>query len=159
MKITIYGAGYVGLVTGACLADVGNEVLLVDVDDERVAALNRGKIPIYEPGLATIIQRCVQSGQRFHHRRGHCCGPWPTHALRWVHLKGGWFGGSAVCPEVARTVGRHMDDYRLVVDKSTVPVGTADQVSKAIADELKQRGVDLSYSVASNPEFLKGDGQ
>lgn len=157
MKITIYGAGYVGLVTGACLADVGNEVLLVDVDDERVAALNRGKIPIYEPGLATIIQRCVQSGQL----------DFTTDAATAVAHGQLQFVAVGTPPkadgsadlqfvlEVARTVGRHMDDYRLVVDKSTVPVGTADQVSMAIADELKQRGVDLPYSVASNPEFLK----
>ena len=157
MKITIYGAGYVGLVTGACLADVGNEVLLVDVNKARVAALKRGVIPIYEPGLTAIIQRCVQSGQL----------DFTTDAARAVAHGQLQFVAVGTPPkadgsadlqyvlEVARTVGRHMDDYRLVVDKSTVPVGTADQVSTAIAGELKQRGVDLPYSVASNPEFLK----
>ena len=78
-----------------------------------------------------------------------------SNSWRWVHLKGGWFGGFAICPEVASTVGRHMDDYRLVIDKSTVPVGTADQVRVAIAEELKKRGVEIPYGVASNPEFLK----
>ena len=157
MKITIYGAGYVGLVTGACLADVGNEVLLVDVNKARVAALKRGAIPIYEPGLTAIIQRCVQSGQL----------DFTTDAATAVAHGQLQFVAVGTPPkadgsadlqyvlEVARTVGRHMDDYRLVVDKSTVPVGTADQVSAAIADELKQRGVDLPYNVASNPEFLK----
>ena len=157
MKITIYGAGYVGLVTGACLADVGNEVLLVDVNEARVAALKRGTIPIYEPGLTAIIQRCVQSGQL----------DFTTDAATAVAHGQLQFVAVGTPPkadgsadlqyvlEVARTVGRHMDDYRLVVDKSTVPVGTADQVSTAIAGELKQRGVDLPYSVASNPEFLK----
>ena len=157
MKITIYGAGYVGLVTGACLADVGNEVLLVDVNEARVAALKRGAIPIYEPGLTAIIQRCVQSGQL----------DFTTDAATAVAHGQLQFVAVGTPPkadgsadlqyvlEVARTVGRHMDDYRLVVDKSTVPVGTADQVSTAIAGELKQRGVDLPYSVASNPEFLK----
>ncbi|MGB0585396.1 MAG: UDP-glucose dehydrogenase family protein [Limisphaerales bacterium] len=157
MKVTIYGAGYVGLVTGACLADVGNEVLLVDVNKARVAALKRGEIPIYEPGLTAIIQRCVQLGQL----------DFTTDAAAAVAHSQLQFVAVGTPPkedgsadlqyvlEVARTVGRYMDDYRLVVDKSTVPVGTADQVSAAIADELKQRGVDLPYSVASNPEFLK----
>jgi len=157
MKITIYGAGYVGLVTGACLADVGNEVLLVDVNEARVAALKRGAIPIYEPGLTAIIQRCVQSGQLdfttdtatavAHGQLQFVAVGTPPKADGSADLQ--------YVLEVARTVGRHMDDYRLVVDKSTVPVGTVDQVSTAIADELKQRGVDLPYSVASNPEFLK----
>ena len=157
MKITIYGAGYVGLVTGACLADVGNEVLLVDVNEARVAALKRGEIPIYEPGLTAIIQRCVQSGQLdfttdtatavAHGQLQFVAVGTPPKADGSADLQ--------YVLEVARTVGRHMDDYRLVVGKSTVPVGTADQVSTAIADELKQRGVDLPYSVASNPEFLK----
>ena len=157
MKITIYGAGYVGLVTGACLADVGNEVLLVDVNEARVAALKRGAIPIYEPGLTAIIQRCVQSGQLdfttdtatavAHGQLQFVAVGTPPKADGSADLQ--------YVLEVARTVGRHMDDYRLVVDKSTVPVSTADQVSTAIAGELKQRGVDLPYSVASNPEFLK----
>lgn len=157
MKITIYGAGYVGLVTGACLADVGNEVLLVDVDKARVAALKRGAIPIYEPGLTAIIQRCVQLGQLDFTTDASTA---VAHGqLQFVAVgtppKADGSADLQYVLEVARTVGQHMDDYRLVVDKSTVPVGTADKVSAAIADELKQRGVDLPYSVASNPEFLK----
>ena len=157
MKITIYGAGYVGLVTGACLADVGNEVLLVDVNKARVAALKRGVIPIYEPGLTAIIQRCVQSGQLDFTTDASTA---VAHGqLQFVAVgtppKADGSADLQYVLEVARTVGRHMDDYRLVVDKSTVPVGTADQVSTAIAGELKKRGVDLPYSVASNPEFLK----
>ena len=157
MKITIYGAGYVGLVTGACLADVGNEVLLVDVNEARVAALKRGTIPIYEPGLTAIIQRCVQSGQLDFTTDASTA---VAHGqLQFVAVgtppKADGSANLQYVLEVARTVGRHMDDYRLIVDKSTVPVGTADQVSAAIAGELKKRGVDLPYSVASNPEFLK----
>lgn len=157
MKITIYGAGYVGLVTGACLADVGNEVLLVDVDKARVAALKRGVIPIYEPGLTAIIQRCFQSRQLDFTTDAAAA---VAHGqLQFVAVgtppKADGSADLQYVLEVARTVGRHMDDYRLVVDKSTVPVGTADQVSTAIADELKKRGMDINYSVASNPEFLK----
>tara|TARA_B100001250_G_scaffold391475_1_gene392363 strand:- start:226 stop:1557 length:1332 start_codon:yes stop_codon:yes gene_type:complete len=157
MKITIYGAGYVGLVTGACLADVGNEVLLVDVNEARVAALKRGGIPIYEPGLTAIIQRCVQSGQLDFTTDASTA---VAHGqLQFVAVgtppKADGSADLQYVLEVARTVGRHMDDYRLVIDKSTVPVGTADQVRVAVAEELKKRGVDIPYGVASNPEFLK----
>mgnify|MGYP001161332479 FL=1 len=157
MKITIYGAGYVGLVTGACLADVGNEVLLVDVDKARVAALKHGEIPIYEPGLTAIIQRCVQSRQLDFTTDAAVA---VAHGqLQFVAVgtppKADGSADLQYVLEVARTVGLHMDDYRLVIDKSTVPVGTADQVTAAIADELKKRGMDINYSVASNPEFLK----
>jgi UDPglucose 6-dehydrogenase len=157
MKITIYGAGYVGLVSGSCLADVGNEVLCVDVNAERVAALNDGEIPIFEPGLAGIIKRNRESGRlRFTTDA--------TEAVAHGELQFVAVGtppaadGSADLKyvlEVARTIGRHMTEYRSVVTKSTVPVGTADQVSAAIADELKQRGEEIPFSVASNPEFLK----
>ncbi|MDP6903537.1 MAG: UDP-glucose/GDP-mannose dehydrogenase family protein [Verrucomicrobiota bacterium] len=157
MKVTIYGAGYVGLVTGACLSEVGNDVLCVDVNEDRVAALNRGEIPIYEPGLSKIIIRNCESGRlRF-----------TTHAAEAVAHGILQFVAVGTPPaedgsadlkyvlEVAQTIGRHMEEYRLVVDKSTVPVGTADRVSKVIAEELKKRSEDIPYSVASNPEFLK----
>ena len=130
---------------------------MVDVNKARVAALKRGVIPIYEPGLTTIIQRCVQSGQLDFTTDASTA---VAHGqLQFVAVgtppKADGSADLQYVLEVARTVGQHMDDYRLVVDKSTVPVGTADKVSAAIADELKQRGVDLPYSVASNPEFLK----
>jgi UDPglucose 6-dehydrogenase len=157
MKITIYGAGYVGLVSGSCLADVGNEVLCVDVSAERVAALNDGEIPIFEPGLSGVIKRNRESGRlRFttdaaeavaHGELQFVAVGTPPAADGSADLK--------YVLEVARTIGRHMAGHRVVVNKSTVPVGTADQVSAAIADELKQRGEEIPYSVASNPEFLK----
>jgi UDPglucose 6-dehydrogenase len=157
MKITIYGAGYVGLVSGSCLADVGNEVLCVDVNAERVAALNEGEIPIFEPGLSGVIKRNVESGRlRFttdvveavaHGELQFVAVGTPPAADGSADLK--------YVLEVARTIGQHMTDFRVVVNKSTVPVGTADQVNAAIANELKQRGKEIPFSVASNPEFLK----
>jgi len=157
MKITIYGCGYVGLVTGACLSDVGNEVLCVDTDEARVQALQKGEVPIHEPRLAAIIKRNLDAGrlnfamnsvEAVHHGEIQfiCVGTPPladgSADLRYVL-------------EVARFIGRHMEQFRVVVNKSTVPVGTADQVSKAIAGELMNREVSLDYNVASNPEFLK----
>ena len=157
MKITIHGAGYVGLVSGSCLADVGNEVLCVDVDEERVTALNRGEIPIYEPGLANLIKRNCDAGRlRFIADA--------TEAVAHGILQFVAVGtppaedGSADLKyviKVARAIGQNMEEYCVVVGKSTVPVGAADQVSEIVADELKQRGVDIPFSVASNPEFLK----
>jgi len=157
MKITIYGAGYVGLVTGACLADVGNNVLCVDVDEERITSLNRREIPIHEPGLSAVIKRNCDAGRlRFtaNAEEGIAHGLLQFIAVGTPPAEDGSADLKYVI-EVARTIGRHMEEYRVVVDKSTVPVGTADQVSKAIADELKQRSEDIPYSVASNPEFLK----
>ena len=157
MKITIYGAGYVGLVSGSCLADVGNEVLCVDVNAERVAALNEGEIPIFEPGLSGVIKRNLESGRlRFtidaaeavaHGELQFVAVGTPPAADGSADLK--------YVLEVARTIGRYVTGYRVVVNKSTVPVGTADQVSAAIDDELNQRGEEIPFSVASNPEFLK----
>lgn len=157
MKITIYGAGYVGLVTGACLADVGNEVLCVDINAERVAALNRGEIPIYEPGLTAIIKRCCESGKlRFTEDATQAVnhGVLQFVAVGTPPTEDGSADLSYVY-EVARTIGRYRDEYCVVVDKSTVPVGTADQVKDIIVAELASRGSDIFISVASNPEFLK----
>jgi UDPglucose 6-dehydrogenase len=157
MKITMIGTGYVGLVSGACLAEVGNDVLCFDVDARKVAVLNDGGIPIHEPGLPEMVARNRAAG-RLH---------FTTDAAQSVAHGGIQFiavgtppdeDGSADLKHVvsaARTIGRHMTDYRLVVDKSTVPVGTADAVRAAIADELKRRGVAVPFSVVSNPEFLK----
>ena len=134
MKVTIYGAGYVGLVTGACLSDVGNDVLCVETNEDRVAALNRGEIPIYEPGLSKIITKNCEAGRlRFTTD--------PAEAVAHGALQFVAVGtppaedGSADLKyvlEVAQTIGRHMEEYRVVVDKSTVPVGTADKVSKLL---------------------------
>ena len=157
MKDTIYGAGYVGLVTGACLSEEGDDVLCVDVNEDRVAALNRGEIPIYEPGLSKIIAKNCETGRlRFTIDADEAV----AHGILQFVAVGTppAEDGSADLKyvlEVAQTVGRHMEEYRVVVDKSTVPVGTADKVSEAIAEQLQQRGVEIPYSVASNPEFLK----
>jgi UDPglucose 6-dehydrogenase len=157
LKITVVGTGYVGLVSGACLADVGNEVLCVDLDQSKIEILNDGGIPIYEPGLQEMVNRNrgtgrlafttdVEQGVAFGTVQFIAVGTPPAE------------DGSADLQYVlaaARNVGRHMREYRVVVDKSTVPVGTADKVRAAIADELKKRGADLAFSVVSNPEFLK----
>ena len=157
MNLTIYGSGYVGLVTGACLSDVGNDVLCVDINEDRVAALNRGEIPIHEPGLSSVIARNREAGRL----------KFTTDAVEAVahgQLQVIAVGtppaedGSAdlrYVLEVAVTIGKYMEEYLVVVDKSTVPVGAADRVSEAIAEQLQQRGVSIPYSVASNPEFLK----
>jgi UDPglucose 6-dehydrogenase len=157
MKITVVGTGYVGLVSGACLAEMGNDVLCVDADADKVARLLRGEIPIHEPGLEALVRRNV-AAQRLH---------FTTDAVEGVRFGTIEFIAVGTPPDedrgvdmhyvldAARTIGRHMTDYKLVVDKSTVPVGTADQVRAAIAETLAERGVEVPYSVVSNPEFLK----
>ncbi|GAA5134487.1 UDP-glucose dehydrogenase family protein [Alloalcanivorax gelatiniphagus] len=157
MRITIFGTGYVGLVTGACLADAGHEVLCVDVDPAKVDALNRGEVPIYEPGLAPLVVHNRAEG-RLSFTNDAAAGV-AFGALQFIAV-----GtppdedGSAdmrYVLEVAATIGRHMDDYKLVVNKSTVPVGTADRVHGALAEALVARGARIDYDVCSNPEFLK----
>ena len=157
MKITVVGTGYVGLVSGACLADVGNDVLCLDLDAGKVKTLDEGGIPIFEPGLQEIVNR--------NHKAGRLA--FTTDVEQAVAFGTVQFiavgtppaeDGSADLQYVlaaARSIGRHMSDYRVVVDKSTVPVGTADKVRAVIAEELKRRGADIAYSVVSNPEFLK----
>jgi UDPglucose 6-dehydrogenase len=157
MKITIVGTGYVGLVQGACLADMGNDVMCLDLDPAKIDLLNQGGMPIYEPGLESIVRRNVQAGRlRFT----------TDVAASVAHGQFQFIAvgtppdedGSADLRHViaaARNVGRHMAEYRVVVDKSTVPVGTAERVRAAIAEELRARGVTVPYSVVSNPEFLK----
>ena len=157
MKVTIYGAGYVGLVTGACLSDAGNDVLCVDVDEDRVAALNRGEIPVYEPGLTKIITENCEAGRlRFTTVLAEAVGHGQLQFIA-VGTPSSEDGSAELkyVEEAARAVGVHMKEFRLVVNKSTVPVGTADLVAKVISEELMKRGVDIAYSVASNPEFLK----
>ncbi len=157
MKITVVGTGYVGLVSGACLAEVGNEVLCVDVDAAKIKILNDGGIPIYEPGLAEMVNRNRKAGRiafTTDVEQGVAFGTVQFIAVGTPPAE----DGSADLQYVlaaARNIGRSVRDYRVVVDKSTVPVGTADKVRAAIADELNKRGVDIAYSVVSNPEFLK----
>ena len=157
MKITVIGTGYVGLVSGTCLADVGNDVVCLDVDAEKIRILNAGGIPIYEPGLEAMVARNKAAGRlRF---TTDIAAAVAHGAVQFIAV-----GtppdedGSADLQYVlaaARNVGRHMTGYKVVVDKSTVPVGTADKVRAAIGAELAARGADLPYAVVSNPEFLK----
>jgi UDPglucose 6-dehydrogenase len=157
MKITVIGTGYVGLVTGTCFAEVGNDVLCLDVDAAKIALLNGGGVPIHEPGLAPLIGRNLEAGRlRF---TTDVDAAVAHGALQFIAV-GTPPGedGSADMQFVlaaARGIGRRMTEFKIVVDKSTVPVGTADHVREAISRELAARGAALSFAVASNPEFLK----
>ncbi|MBK8161680.1 MAG: UDP-glucose/GDP-mannose dehydrogenase family protein [Gammaproteobacteria bacterium] len=157
MKITIFGSGYVGLVTGACLAEVGNEVLCVDIDHDKIARLKQGQIPIFEPGLEDLVVHNLKSG-RIKFTTDVAEGV--AHGLFQFIAVGTPPGedGSADLQyvlEVARSIGRHISDYRIIVNKSTVPVGTADKVKNAVQQELTVRGTAVEFDVVSNPEFLK----
>ena len=157
MKITVVGAGYVGLVTGACLAEMGNHVVCLDVDPRKIQMLQRGEVPIHEPGLDLVIARNAAAGRL----------QFTTDVAAAVGHGTLQFIGVGTPPDedgsadlqyvlaAAENIGRHMTDYKVVVDKSTVPVGTADKVRARIAAVLAERGLDLQYAVVSNPEFLK----
>ncbi len=157
MKITIVGTGYVGLVTGACFAEVGIDVTCVDIDEKKISNLNKGIIPIYEPGLEDMVERTVAKGRlKFSTKLSEC--------LDDVSVVFGAVGtppdedGSADLQyvlQVATEVGRYMSGYLLMVTKSTVPVGTAEKVRAAMKNSLVERKSDLTFDVASNPEFLK----
>jgi len=157
MKITVVGTGYVGLVSGTCLAEVGNDVLCLDVDLEKIRILEEGGMPIFEPGLQDMVRRNVVAGRlRF-----------TTDVAQAVQHGTIQFIAVGTPPDedgsadlqyvlaAARNIGRLMTDYKVVVDKSTVPVGTGHKVKAAIAEELQKRGASIPYSVVSNPEFLK----
>ena len=157
MKVTIFGSGYVGLVTGACLAEAGNHVVCVDVDAGKIERLKRGEVPIHEPGLDTLLRRNVEAG-RIEFTTDALYGV--THGLFQFIAVGTPpdEDGSADLSHVlsvARTIARHMSRYTVVVTKSTVPVGTADTVRGAIEATLRERGAALEFDVVSNPEFLK----
>jgi len=157
MKVTIVGAGYVGLVTGVCLADLGNDVLCLDVDAGRVARLQAGHSPIYEPGLDDLITRNVQAGRlQFSTDVALAVahGDIQFIAVGTPPDEDGAADLSYVL-EAARNIGRHLEGFKVVVDKSTVPVGTASQVREVIEQELAARGQNQSFAVVSNPEFLK----
>jgi UDPglucose 6-dehydrogenase len=157
MKITVIGSGYVGLVSGACLADVGNDVMCLDVDPAKIKILEDGGIPIHEPGLDEVVRRNVAAGRL----------SFTTDVQKAAEYGAIQFIAVGTPPDedgsadlqyvlaAARNIGKHMNEYRVIVDKSTVPVGTADKVRAAIAEELAARGSDLPFSVVSNPEFLK----
>jgi len=157
MRVTIFGSGYVGLVTGACLAEAGNHVVCVDVDANKIARLNKGEIPIHEPGLDALIKRNAEAGRM----------EFTTDAAKGVEH--GLFqiiavgtppdeDGSAdlrYVLAVAKTIGTHTGRYCIVITKSTVPVGTADKVRAEVDSALASRGADVEFDVVSNPEFLK----
>jgi UDPglucose 6-dehydrogenase len=157
MKITVFGSGYVGLVTGACLADVGNQVICMDIDQHKVGQLNQGIIPIYEPGLEEMIKSNMESGRlRF-----------TTDVKEAVDFGLFQFIAVGTPPDedgsadlryvlaVAENIAEHLNDYKIIVNKSTVPVGTADKVKQTVNEVLAQRGEILEFDVVSNPEFLK----
>ena len=157
MKITVIGSGYVGLVSGACLAELGNNVVCVDVDERKIDILNNGGVPIYEPGLKELIEANIASGRlRFTADVAESV----AHGLVQMIAVGTPSGedGSADLQYViaaARAIGRTMGEYKVIVNKSTVPVGTADKVKQAVREELNKRGVKTEFGVVSNPEFLK----
>ena len=157
MNIAIVGSGYVGLVTGACFAEIGVNVACVDVDEKKIEMLKRGEIPIYEPGLKELVLKNQKAGRlNFTTSLESVLGD-----VEVVFIAVGTppdEDGSADLKyvlQVARTIGRNMSEYKLVVTKSTVPVGTARKVRSAIQEELDKRGLDVDFDVASNPEFLK----
>ncbi len=157
MRVAIFGTGYVGLVTGTCLAEVGHDVVCVDIDAAKVEGLKQGVIPIYEPGLEPMVKHNHASGRL----------DFTTDAAQAIAHGEVVFIAVGTPPDedgsadlqyvlaVARTIGRHLTRPTVIVDKSTVPVGTADKVRAAIADELQARGLELAFNVVSNPEFLK----
>lgn len=157
MRISIIGTGYVGLVSGACLAEVGNDVLCLDLDEAKVAMLKGGGIPIYEPGLEAMVQRNVRSGRLTFTTDVEQSVAWGIVQFIAVGTPPDEDGSADLQYVVAaaRSIGRHMQGAKVIVDKSTVPVGTADRVRAAVQEELDRRGVKMEFSVVSNPEFLK----
>ncbi len=157
MKVTIYGSGYVGLVTGTCLAEVGNDILCVDIDQAKTDMLNRGEIPIFEPGLDELLLRNTKAGRL----------KFTSDPIEGVEHGVFQFIAVGTPPDedgsadlqyvlaVANSIGQHMSEYRVIIDKSTVPVGTADKVKNAISGRLKERKQNIEFDVVSNPEFLK----
>ena len=157
MKITIFGSGYVGLVTGTCLAEVGNDVICMDIDEAKIAKLQQGIIPIYEPGLEAMIKENQAEGRlRFTNdvKQAVDHGLFQFIAVGTPPDEDGSADLQYVLA-VAKSIAENMEDYRVVIDKSTVPVGTADRVRKVMADILAERGKSLEFDVVSNPEFLK----
>lgn len=158
MNITIVGTGYVGLVTGVCLAELGNSVVCLDVDQTKIDLLNAGGIPIYEPGLQEMASRNFAAGRLVYTTNVRDAVAHGAIQFIAVGTPPGEDGSADLqyVLAAARNIGRHMDEFKIIVDKSTVPVGTADLVSAAVQEELAKRGnTEASFSVVSNPEFLK----
>lgn len=156
-RVAMFGTGYVGLVSGVCIADFGVNVICVDVNKEKIDGLNNGKIPIYEPGLDVFLERNIKAGRI----------QFTTDSKKAIEESDVLFIAVGTPPmengeadmqyvyAVAKTIGEHMNGYKVIVDKSTVPVGTGQVVKKIIADKLKERGVEYEFDVVSNPEFLR----
>ncbi|RXE58686.1 UDP-glucose dehydrogenase family protein [Acetivibrio mesophilus] len=156
-RVAMFGTGYVGLVSGVCIADFGVNVICVDVNKEKIDGLNNGKIPIYEPGLDVFLERNIKAGRI----------QFTTDSKKAIEESDVLFIAVGTPPmengeadmqyvyAVAKTIGEHMNGYKVIVDKSTVPVGTGQVVKKIIADKLKERGVEYEFGVVSNPEFLR----
>ena len=157
MKLAVVGTGYVGMVTGACFAEMGNHVVCVDVDTEKLARLHRGEIPIYEPGLEQIVQRNFKRGSLEFTDDLAMALDGAQVAMIAVGTPPGEDGSADLryVLEVARGIGQHMTDYLVIADKSTVPVGTAEKVTAEVNRALENRGVAVPFDVVSNPEFLK----
>jgi UDPglucose 6-dehydrogenase len=157
MKVTVIGVGYVGLVSGACLADVGHDVLCFDTDEAKIALLHAGGVPIFEPGLEALVERNVSAGRLSFTSDAKQSAEHGTIQLIAVGTPPNEDGSADLkyVLSAAQSVGRHMTGFRVVVDKSTVPVGTADQVESVIRNELSTRTSSLDFVVVSNPEFLK----
>lgn len=157
MKVTVIGTGYVGLVSGACLAEVGNDVLCLDIDPSKIRILNEGAIPIFEPGLLEMVKRNVADGRLHFTTDIDLAVRHGTLQIIAVGTPPGEDGSADLQYVVAaaRNIGVRMTEYKVVINKSTVPVGTAQKVRAALAEEIQKRGVNLPYSVVSNPEFLK----
>ena len=157
MKITIFGTGYVGLITGACFANVGHDVKCIDIDQSRIELLNQGKVPIYEPGLESLIVKnldnnCLSFSSSLEEgiKHGKIC----FIAVGTPSKKDGSVDMSYV-HDLAKEIGKSINEYKLIVNKSTVPVGSAEEIKEIIHRELKKREIDLGFDVCSNPEFLK----
>jgi UDPglucose 6-dehydrogenase len=157
MKICVIGSGYVGLVAGTCFAESGNNVICVDVDEAKIEGLKRGEMPIYEPGLKELVLRNCEEGRlSFTTDLAFAVKESLVNFIA-VGTPPGADGSADLqyVLNVARSIGQHMDGFKIIVDKSTVPVGTADKVRSAVAEELAARGVQIEFDVVSNPEFLK----
>ncbi|MDH5409610.1 MAG: UDP-glucose/GDP-mannose dehydrogenase family protein [Gammaproteobacteria bacterium] len=157
MKVTVFGSGYVGLVTGTCLAEVGNDVVCVDIDKAKIDLLNAGGVPIYEPGLDELVKKNIESGRlKFTTdiKTGVDHGLFQFIAVGTPPDEDGSADLQYVLA-VAKSIGDNMSEYRVIIDKSTVPIGTADKVSAVVTESLQSRKEKIDYDVVSNPEFLK----
>ncbi|KKA08309.1 UDP-glucose 6-dehydrogenase [Pseudomonas ogarae] len=157
MKISVFGSGYVGLVTSTCLADVGHEVMCMDIDAQRIELLCSGEVPIHEPGLSTLIHANAQAGRLLFSSDAAQAVAFADLLFIAVGTPGDEDGSADLqyVLAVARSIGQHMQNYKIIVDKSTVPVGTGEKVQASIRAALLDRGLQLPFDVCSNPEFMK----